>query len=75
MEHSGRIVFKLDEILKAKDYPKLRLAKNAGLDYRTVLKYCKNDVQNIKVPILARFCEVLDCKPEDIITFEKDSQL
>jgi len=71
MEHTGKIVFKLDELLKARNYPKLRLAKNAGLDYRTVLRYCKNDVQNIKVFILECFCEALDCKVEDIIEFRK----
>ena len=68
---TGKIVFKLDELLKARNYPKLRLAKKAGVDYRTVLRYCKNDMQNIKVFILERFCETLDCNVEDIIEFKK----
>ena len=72
MKNSGKIVFKLDELLKARNYPKLRLSKDTGLDYRTVLRYCKNDVQNIKVFILERLCEKLDCKVEDIIEFKKD---
>jgi len=74
MDQSGRIVFKLDELLKKRNYPKLRLAKNAGLDYRTVLRYCKNDVQNVKVFILERFCQTLECNVEDIIEFKKDSR-
>ena len=72
MEGTGKIVFKLDEYLKARNYPKLRLSKNSGLDYRTILRYCKNDVQNIKVFILERLCQTLDCKVEDIIEFRKD---
>ena len=72
MAHSGKIIFKLDELLKARSYPKLRLAKDAGLDYRTVLRYCKNDVQNIKVFILEQFCKTLDCNVEDIIEFKKE---
>lgn len=71
MSNSGKIVFKLDKLLKERNYPKLRLAKNAGLDYRTVLRYCKNDVQNIKVFILERLCETLDCNVEDIIEYKK----
>ena len=71
MSNSGKIVFKLDKLLKERNYPKLRLAKNAGLDYRTVLRYCKNDVQNIKVFILERLCETLDCDVEDIIEYKK----
>ena len=72
MNNSKKIIFKSDDLLKSKNYPKLRLAKDAGLDYRTVLRYCKNDVQNIKVFILERFCQTLDCNVEDIIEFKKD---
>lgn len=35
---------------------------------------CKNDVQNIKVYILQRFCETPDCKVEDILEFKKESK-
>ena len=72
MSSSGKIVFKLDQLLKERNYPKLRLSKDSGLDYRTVLRYCKNDVQNIKVFILERLCQTLDCNVEDIIEYKKD---
>ena len=72
MACSGKIIFKLDALLKERNYPKLRLSKNSGLDYRTVLRYCKNDVQNIKVFVLERLCQTLDCKVEDLIEFQKD---
>lgn len=72
MACSGKIVFKLDALLKERNYPKLRLSKNSGLDYRTVLRYCKNDVQNIKVFVLERLCQTLECKVEDLIEFKKD---
>ena len=71
MECNGKIVFKLEEYLKERGIPKLRLSKNSGLDYRTVLRYCKNDVQNIKVFVLERICQTLDCSAEDIVVFEK----
>ena len=72
MNNQGKIVFKLDELLKERQYPKLRLSKDSGLDYRTVLRYCKNDVQNIKVFILERLSQTLDCEVSDIIEFKKD---
>lgn len=72
MGDTSKIIFKLDELLISRSYPKLRLAKDAGIDYRTVLRYCKNDIQNIKVYILQRFCETLDCKVEDIIEFRRN---
>lgn len=72
MNNQGKIIFKLDELLKERSYPKLRLSKDSGLDYRTVLRYCKNDVQNIKVFILERLCQTLDCEISDIIEFKKE---
>ena len=71
MESNGKIVFKLNEYLQERNYPKLRLSKNSGLDYRTILRYCKNDVQNIKVFILERICQTLDCAVGDVIEFKK----
>lgn len=68
----GKIVFKLDHYLKQQEIPRLRLSKKSGLDYRTVLRYCKSDVQNIKVSILESLCKTLDCKITDILDFEKD---
>ena len=35
MEQSRKIVYKLDELLKSRKYPKLRLAKNAKLQNRS----------------------------------------
>ena len=71
MACSGKIIFKLDALLKERNYPKLRLSKNSGLDYRTVLRYCKNDVQNIKVFVLERLCQTLDCKVEDLLVYHR----
>lgn len=74
MRVKGKIVFKLDELLLERNIAKLRLSKDSGLDYRTVLRYCKNDVQNIKVPILERLCQTLDCSVEDIVKFVKEEK-
>jgi DNA-binding Xre family transcriptional regulator len=36
------------------------------------LRYCKNDMQNIKVHILEQLCQTLDCEVQDIIGFLRD---
>lgn len=66
-----RIEVKLDELLKQRNYPKWRLARVSGIDYRTILKYCKGEIKNIKLDNLLLLCKTLDCKVEDIIEYKK----
>ena len=40
-----RIEIKLNDLLKKKNYPKWRLARISGVDYRTILKYCKGEIK------------------------------
>lgn len=67
-----RIEVKLDDLLKARNYPKWRLARVSGVDYRTILKYCKGEIKNIKLENLLNICKTLDCKVEDILEYKKD---
>ncbi len=66
-----RIEVKLDQLLKQKNYPKWRLARISGIDYRTILRYCKCDIKNIKLENLLLLCQTLDCKVEDILEYKK----
>lgn len=67
-----RIEVKLDELLKQRNYPKWRFARNSGIDYRVILRYCKGDVKNIKLDTLLAICKTLDCKVEDIFEYKKN---
>ena len=66
-----KIEVKLDSLLKQKNYPKWRLSRVTGIDYRTILKYCKCEIQNIKLDNLLKICQTLDCKVEDILEYKK----
>ena len=67
-----RIEIKLNDLLKKKNYPKWRLARISGVDYRTILKYCKGEIKNIKLENLFNLCKTLDCKVEDILEYKKN---
>ena len=67
-----RIEIKLNDLLKKKNYPKWRLARISGVDYRTILKYCKGEIKNIKLENLLNLCKTLDCKVEDILEYKKN---
>ncbi len=67
-----RIEVKLNEFLKQKNYPKWRLARTSGVDYRTILNYCKGEIKNIKLENLLLICSTLNCKVEDILEYKKD---
>lgn len=67
-----RIEIKLDELLKQRNYPKWRFARVSGIDYRTILRYCKCDLKNIKLDTLLAICKTLDCDVSDIFEYKKD---
>ena len=70
---SGEIEIKLEEIInRTEGMNKYRLSKLTGIRYDTICNYCKNTVTLINKEYLKIFCDVLDCKIEDIIEYKKD---
>lgn len=67
----GKIIFKLDKVLKDKGVAKYKLHRETGIPYDTVTKYCKGKIQRISVEHLELICTYLDCKIEDIIEYKK----
>ena len=65
------IEFKLDTLLKSKNYPKYRFARNTGLDYRTILNYCKGNIKRIHTEHLIAFCKELKCNVEDVMQYKE----
>lgn len=62
----------LETILKARNISRYELAKQTGIRYQIIDNYYKNKVVRYDSYILNKICTFLDCKIEDIITFEKE---
>ena len=62
----------LDSALKNNNISRYELAKRTGIRYHIIDNYNKNKVIRYDSFILNKICVALDCKIEDIITFEKE---
>lgn len=67
----GKIIFKLQNVLDKNNVTKYKLSKITNIRYDTICNYCKGTVTLINVEYLKIFCNVLNCKIEDIIEYKK----
>lgn len=65
----GKIVFKLDKVLEKNNMAKYKLHTLTGINYDTIVKYCKGTIQRIPIEHLILFCDILGCKVSDIIEY------
>ena len=68
---NGTLKFHLMDILNDKHITRYALAKATNIRYDTICNYCSGNVTLINAEYLKIFCEILDCKIEDILTYEK----
>ncbi len=61
----------LDSVLTNQNISRYELAKRTGIRYHILDKYYKNKVTRYDSFILDKICVALNCKIEDIITFQK----
>ena len=69
MNEYGKIVIKLDELLKKAGISKNKLGHKAEMQRTQINNYCKNNITRLDTDVLARICSVLDCKIEDLLEF------
>lgn len=67
----GDIIFKLRNVIESKGLTRYKLAKMTGIRYDTICNYCIGNVTLINKEYLKIFCDVLNCKIEDIIEYRK----
>jgi len=69
MNEYGKIVIKLDELIKRTGISKNKLSHKAEMQRTQLNNYCKNKITRLDTDVLARICTVLDCKIEDLLEF------
>ena len=70
----GKIVIKLDEIMKSQNVSINKLAFRAEMQRTQLKAYIHNEIQRVDLDILARLCHALDCEITDILKYEKPNQ-
>ena len=61
----------IESVLKEKGMSKTQLCYDCRLQRTQLNNYCKNKVSRIDLHTIAKVCDCLDCKIEDILILEK----
>ncbi|MBQ9305029.1 MAG: helix-turn-helix transcriptional regulator [Butyrivibrio sp.] len=62
----------LAEIIESRHMTRNALARATDTRFEVVKKWYDDSIASIDLDVLARFCYVLDCKPEDLIKYQSD---
>ena len=65
----GKIVIKLDKLLKQSGLSKNKLSHRAEMQRSQINNYCNNDITRLDTDVLARICTVFECAIGDLLEF------
>ena len=68
----GKMHVCLAEIIDSKNMTRNALARATDTRFEVVRKWYDDSITTIDLDVLARFCYVLDCKPEDLIKYQAE---
>ena len=69
MEQYGKIVIKLDELIKKKGISKNKLSHKAEMQRTQINNFCNNEITRLDTDVLARICTALECEISDLLEF------
>jgi len=69
----GKINITLKEYIDKKGISKNYIAQATNTRNEVISKWYNNQVERMDLDVLARICYVLDCSPEDIISYKKSN--
>ena len=69
MNEYGKIIIKLDELIKKSGISKNKLSHRAEMQRSQINNYCNNKIARLDIDVLARICTVLNCRIEDLLEF------
>ena len=69
MNEYGKIVIKLDELIRKSGISKNKLSHKAEMQRTQINNYCKGIITRLDTDVLARLCTALECNIEDLLEF------
>ena len=69
----GNIIFKLQEVIDSRSMTRYQLSRITNIRYDTICNYCKGKVTLMNMEYLKIFCNILNCKIEDIIEYKNEN--
>lgn len=69
MEEYGKIVIRLEELIKEKGISKNKLSHKAEMQRTQINNFCKNEITRLDTDVLARLCTALECDISDLLEF------
>jgi putative transcriptional regulator len=69
-----KVILTIDEVLKKRGRSAYWLANELGMGHGNLYKYRRGKVQAVNLELLARMCELLECRPGDLLTLSEGRQ-
>lgn len=69
----GEIIVTLDVMLARRKVKSKELAAYVGITEANISQLKSGKVKGVRFETLTKICEYLDCKPGDILDFERDN--
>jgi len=66
---NGYYLFKLEQILKEKNISINKLMRDTDTDFKVLKRIMTGDLVKLDILVLARICDYLNCKMEDIVEY------
>lgn len=70
----GYIVYDIKTIMKKRNLTKNQIVKKTGLHHQVVERYMSDSITRFDRDVLAKFCYVLDCRLDEIISYVKPKE-
>lgn len=66
---NGYYLFKLEDILKAKNISINKLMKDTNTDFKVIKRLLSGELVRVDITVIARLCDYLNCKITDLFEY------
>ncbi len=71
---NGYYLFKLNSVLNKKGVTKNKIINKKTIDFNSMQRLIKGELTRIDLNIIAKLCNELDCKIEDLIEYRNNEK-